>query len=353
MSTTISARRRLRRGRLVEGRPRRAGRRTRPPARAPRRARAAARSAAALERAQHHDDAPVLAQVRDRLGAAADHVEIRDRAVVEHPQRPDRSLRRDVDVAFVGERRRADEEERLARDPLAAARRCPRRCGPRYAGFPAPTRRSAWSPRSRCRRRARARDGRLAGQPPRRLAPAVRFASASGSTVRPYESTTSGSWPASRSACRRSGTDGRPVATGPGTCPSRHRAHRPRQPTRRRRSAPVAPGDRERGDDRGVELRARAALELSSAASGERGRVRARARHRVERVGDGDDPRAERDVRPGQRVGVARAVPALVAVAHEPGDARERRRGADDPLADDRVAADEGPLAPRRAAPAW
>ena len=38
----------------------------------------------ALERAQHHDDAAVLADVGDRLGAAADHVEVGDGVVVEH-----------------------------------------------------------------------------------------------------------------------------------------------------------------------------------------------------------------------------------------------------------------------------
>jgi hypothetical protein len=38
----------------------------------------------ALEGAEHDDDAPVLAQVGDRLGAAADDVQVRDRALVEH-----------------------------------------------------------------------------------------------------------------------------------------------------------------------------------------------------------------------------------------------------------------------------
>ena len=71
----------------------------------------------ALERAQHHDDPPVVAQVGDRLGAAADQVEIRERAIVEQPQRPDRALRRDVDVAVAAARRGGDEEHRLALDP--------------------------------------------------------------------------------------------------------------------------------------------------------------------------------------------------------------------------------------------
>src|SRR5205809_161966 len=45
------------------------------------------------------------------------------------------------------------------------------------------------------------------------------------------------------------------------------------------------------------------------------GSVDARGQHRVERVGDVDDPGAERDVLAGQPVGVARTVPALVVVA--------------------------------------
>ena len=73
----------------------------------------------ALEGAQHHDDAPILAQVGDRLRAGADYVEIGDRVVVEHPERVDRALGREVDVPVAGQRRGAREEERLAGDPVA------------------------------------------------------------------------------------------------------------------------------------------------------------------------------------------------------------------------------------------
>ena len=54
----------------------------------PRRGRAGGRSAAAPRRRRHHDDAAVLAEVRDRLGAAAVDVEVGDRARPEHAQRP-------------------------------------------------------------------------------------------------------------------------------------------------------------------------------------------------------------------------------------------------------------------------
>jgi hypothetical protein len=45
-------------------------------------------------------------------------------------------------------------------------------------------------------------------------------------------------------------------------------------------------------------------------------------RHRVEGVGDGDDPRAERDRLPGQAAGIAVAVEPLVVVADHRGDRR-------------------------------
>ena len=66
--------------------------------------------------------------------------------------------------------------------------------------------------------------------------------------------------------------------------------------------------------------------------------------HRVERVADEHDPRDERDLRPGQAVGVARAVEVLAARAHDARDVGERRRAQQDPLGDHRVAADELPL---------
>src|SRR5829696_7137609 len=75
----------------------------------------------ALVRAQHDHDPAVLAQVRDRLGAAADDIQIRDGAVVEYAQAPDRPLRRDVDVPVVATRRGADEEQRLTSDPRTQA----------------------------------------------------------------------------------------------------------------------------------------------------------------------------------------------------------------------------------------
>src|SRR6478735_12472905 len=47
---------------------------------------------------------------------------------------------------------------------------------------------------------------------------------------------------------------------------------------------------------------------------------------------------------PARPVGVAAAVPALVARAHELGDGAQRDGGAEDALADERVAGDERPL---------
>ena len=73
----------------------------------------------ALERAEHDHDASVFAQVRERLGAAPEHVEVRDGLGPGHAQRPDRALRRQVHVTAGGERRGPDEEERLLRDPCA------------------------------------------------------------------------------------------------------------------------------------------------------------------------------------------------------------------------------------------
>src|SRR4051812_3518225 len=72
----------------------------------------------AVEGAEHDHDAAVLAQVRDGLGAGPDVVEIGDLARAEHLEGPDRALGRDVDVAVGAQRGGADEEHRLAHDPL-------------------------------------------------------------------------------------------------------------------------------------------------------------------------------------------------------------------------------------------
>ena len=63
---------------------------------------------------------------------------------------------------------------------------------------------------------------------------------------------------------------------------------------------------------------------VSAASSVHARAVRAVLGHRVERVADGDDARAERDRLAAEAVGVAAAVPALVARAH---DRRDRARG--------------------------
>src|SRR4029078_5672970 len=71
-------------------------------------------------------------------------------------------------------------------------------------------------------------------------------------------------------------------------------------------------------DDCRVELRARVSLDLADrVAPGTGGPVRAVARDRVERVGDGEDARAERDLASLEPVRVAAAVPALVMRAHD------------------------------------
>ena len=54
--------------------------------------------------------------------------------------------------------------------------------------------------------------------------------------------------------------------------------------------------------------------------------------------------REKRDVRPRETVGITGAVEPLVARAHEARDVGERGRGVQNPLADQRVTADEGPL---------
>ena len=98
-------------------------------------------------------------------------------------------------------------------------------------------------------------------------------------------------------------------------------------------------------DDRGVELRPGAAPELGQRVGAlHRAPVRAVGGHRVPGVADRDHARAERDRVAGEAVGVAAAVEALVARAHELRDVGQRRRGGQDALADERVAAHERPL---------
>src|SRR4030095_3487148 len=66
--------------------------------------------------------------------------------------------------------------------------------------------------------------------------------------------------------------------------------------------------------------------------------------HRVEGIANADDARDERDLGPGQTVGIARSVTPPATGAHESRDAGEIRRGGEDALADLRVVADELPL---------
>ena len=67
----------------------------------------------AVERAEHHNDAAVLARMGDRLCAAAYEVEVPDLARPEDPEPAQVALRRHVDVAVLGERSGANEEHVL------------------------------------------------------------------------------------------------------------------------------------------------------------------------------------------------------------------------------------------------
>src|SRR4051794_6710151 len=60
--------------------------------------------------------------------------------------------------------------------------------------------------------------------------------------------------------------------------------------------------------------------------------IRAVGRHRVVRVADEDDPRLERDLLARDAVGIAAAVPALVAVAHDLAHLLQLLDRRDDPL---------------------
>src|SRR5262245_61184370 len=75
--------------------------------------------------------------------------------------------------------------------------------------------------------------------------------------------------------------------------------------------------------ERGVELRARAALDLAGRLlEAARWLVAGEARHRVEGVGERDDARLERDRVAGEALGIARAVPPLVVVVDGRSDLR-------------------------------
>jgi hypothetical protein len=65
--------------------------------------------------AEHPDEPPVLAHVGERLGAAPHEIQVRDRALVDHPQRVE-PLRRRVDVPAGSGRRRRHEEDVLRLD---------------------------------------------------------------------------------------------------------------------------------------------------------------------------------------------------------------------------------------------
>ena len=82
----------------------------------------------------------------------------------------------------------------------------------------------------------------------------------------------------------------------------------------------------QRRDDLRVELRAGLVAQLGDrVARRHRLAVGARRDHRVVGVAGEDDPRGDRDRRPGEAVGVAAAVPALVLVAHDRGQVAELR----------------------------
>src|SRR5437660_11032144 len=69
----------------------------------------------------------------------------------------------------------------------------------------------------------------------------------------------------------------------------------------------------------------------------ERRTIGARRGERVEDVGHGDDARLERDGLPGQSVGIAGAVPALVVMSDHARDGGEELEGVDDLRADDGI----------------
>ena len=98
--------------------------------------------------------------------------------------------------------------------------------------------------------------------------------------------------------------------------------------------------------DGGIELGPRLADDLAPGLGpGERGAVRSVARHRVQRVGDGEDARREWDVGPGDAVRIALAVPPLVVGADDPQpQALEEGDPAEHLLAEQRVRPHRAPL---------
>src|SRR5918911_3276836 len=101
----------------------------------------------------------------------------------------------------------------------------------------------------------------------------------------------------------------------------------------------------QRGDDTRAELRPRRETELLERL-GRRTRraVDPRGQHRVERVRDVDDPRAERDLFAPEAVGVARAVEALVVVTDGGHGVVEEAKAVDDACALVGVLLHERPL---------
>ena len=113
------------------------------------------------------------------------------------------------------------------------------------------------------------------------------------------------------SECTRRAQTARQLLTR--ASPAVRAARRPR----RRRSSGSAVAQPSARRPRGGQNWCPAMLWISSiaASSGQRLAVRAVARHGVERVGDGEDARGERDLLAGEPVGVAGAVVALVVAA--------------------------------------
>ena len=145
-----------------------------------------------------------------------------------------------------------------------------------------------------------------------------------------------------RRSCSAAGTRARRWRSSRAATPAAPRAAEGQRPASAARWSASA---RKAATTRGSNCAPGAALELLDRDLGaHRLAVAAVGGHRLVGVADEHDPRGERDRLAGQLVGVALAVHALVGRAHDRGDALERRRGLQDALADDRVAAHELPL---------